>query len=142
MTHEEWMTLLGPLLAALVLAAAGIITTLATGITGRLKAYLDAKGQAEASKVVTDASVRVQTAMANAAGQIALKVQTGALDLTNGAAVLAEAHTQAELVVAKLPDAVELLRPMEGAIAAGILGKLGALAAVQTPIAVQVSPSA
>jgi len=69
MTHEEWMTLLGPLLAALVLAAAGIITMVATGITGRLKAYFDAKGQAEASKALTDASTRVQTAMATPPGR-------------------------------------------------------------------------
>jgi len=73
---------------------------------------------------------------------MALKVQTGALDLTNGAEVLAEAHAQAVQVAAKLPDAVELLRPLEGAITAGILGKLGALAAVQMPAAPPIAAAA
>lgn len=125
MTHQDLMALLGPLLAALVMAAATIVGAVATGIAGRLRAYLDAKGQAEAGRVLADANGRMQDAMANAAGTMALKVQTGQLDLTDEAAVLAEGHLQAAKVMAKLPTLMEVLQPIQGAIAEGIVGKLG-----------------
>ena len=125
LTHDEWMTLLAPALSALVLAAATIIGAVATGISGRIKTYLDAKGQAEASKVLTDASTRVQSAMQNEAGNIALEIGAGHLDVTDLAAVNARAVQGEAAIVAKLPHAVDLLKPIEGAIAQGIAGKLG-----------------
>ena len=134
MTHDQWMTALAPVISAVVLGLAGILTVVLSGVSGRLKAYLDVRGQAQASAIVADASAALQAGMANSAGQIALKIQAGKLDVTNEAEIGAEAAAQATKLEAKLAGAVATAQPIAGALAEGILGKLGNLGAAVPPI--------
>lgn len=127
LTHQEWLTLLGPVLAAVFGAAALLIGTAAAGLNKRLAVWLEAKAGAEVSKQVTDAATRMQNAMANEAGQLVLEIGAGHLDVTDLAAVRARAEQSEQAIKAKLPDAVALLKPLEGAIAGAIVGKLGTL---------------
>ena len=137
MTHEEWMATLAPVISALVLGLTAIIGAVLTGVTGRLKAYLDARGQQAASAVLADASVRLQAAMQNGAGNIALAVRNGTLDITDQAKVQAMAVEQARGIVRKLPSVIDALQPVENAIIQGVTGKVtSALAAPATAPAV------
>ena len=129
MTHDQVLALLAPILSALVLGVASMLTIVLTFGTARLRAWLDSKNQAAASAVVADASARMQAGMQNAAGRLALGIQVGTIDPTNMASVQRAAMTEATSLAAKLPDAVATLRPLEGAILDGILGKLGSMSA-------------
>lgn len=106
------------------------------------RAYMDARmgsrmivtdpafGNAACTGTSGDDTAAFQAAMQNEAGQIILEVGAGKLDVTDLAAVRARANVSAEAINAKLPAAVDLLQPLEGAIAGAIVGKLGVLAAV------------
>ena len=137
LTHEEWASLLAPVISALVIAAAMVGTAVLSGLTRRLGVYLDAKGHGEASRMVADASARAQAAMQNAAGQITLGMQTGRIDPLNFDKIQAQAVEQTKRIALKIPDALAILRPIEGAILEGILGKITAL---QAPTPVQALP--
>lgn len=140
MTQDQWATILTPIISILVTVVATLLGLVLTGLTAKLRAYLDAKGHAEASRVVADASVRVQAAMQNAAGQIALEIQTGKLDPTNMASIRFAAARYATEVERKVPEALATLKPATNAVADGILGKVttalpSAPAAAPEPVA-------
>ena len=137
MTHQDWLDLVKPIISALILAISGVLTLLLAFGTTRLRRWLDAKNQAATSALVADASVRMQTGMANAAGRLALGIQQGTIDPTSVAGVRRAAATEAAGVEAKFPDALAALRPLEGAVLDGILGKLGTLS---IPVPVIVAP--
>ena len=127
MTHQDWLQLLSPIISALILAASAVLTMLLTFGTTRLRLWLDGKNQVAASALVADASVRLQAAMGNAAGRLALGIQQGTIDPTDLISLRRAAASEAAGLAAKLPDALAMLRPLEGAVLDGILGKLGAL---------------
>jgi hypothetical protein len=123
-TQEQWLTVLSPIISAVVMAAASLLALALSGLTTRLKTYLEAKGHAELSAVVQDASERAQAAMQNAAGQIALEIQAGRIAPTDIGAMLNAALKQAEAIEHKIPDALAVLKPAPGAVAGGIMGKI------------------
>ena len=127
MTHQDVLQLLSPIISAMVLALAGVLTLLLGFGTTRLRLWLDGKNQVAASALVADASVRLQAAMGNAAGRLALGIQQGTIDPTDLVSLRQAAAAEAAGIAAKLPDALATLRPLEGAVLDGILGKLGAL---------------
>ena len=129
MNHEQWLALLGPVLAALILPLATLAGMVVTGIAGQIKGALAARGLAANAEIVDKASSQIQAAMQNAAGTLVVRAQAGQLDLTNLQAVKAEAAVEARAIEAKLPGAVAVLAPLAGAVAAGVVGKLGALLA-------------
>lgn len=127
MTKQDILTLLGPSIAALLLAVFALATAVITGLLGRVKKYFDDKGDVAASNIVANASAQAQNAMANAAGNLALKVQNGTLDITNASQVEAAAKEEAGKIALKIPDAINLLAPLATTVAEGVSGKLGQL---------------
>jgi Phage tail lysozyme len=124
MTRAEWLQLIGPMIGPAITVGAAVAGLALTGVTKRLADWLTAHGEAQASRVVTDANSRLQAAMANAAGQIALQIQAGKIDPTDLSSIRAAAEAAAEAIVRKLPDAVAAVRPVPDAIAQGVAGKI------------------
>lgn len=132
MTHADFVTILSSILVAIlpgmVTGIAGALVILFGLGAARVRAWLDARGQAAASQVVADANTRLQAATQNGAGAIALAIQTGNLDPTSMSALRLAAAAQAVSIQQKLPDALATLKPIEGAVIDMVLGKLGTLA--------------
>lgn len=140
MTHEEWMTTLAPIMSALVLGIAAILGIVLTGIAGRLKSYLDARGMAAAAQAVAAANAVIQPALMTGASTMAGKIARGELDYTNRAALTAEAAREVGLVEARIPGMIAVAAPMAGALVASMMAKVDAqMVASLTPLAGQVA---
>ncbi len=138
MTHDQELQLLAPIISPLILGVGSTLTVIVSLGTARLRAWLDARSQADASRVVADASTRLQAAMGNSAGNIALAIQTGALDPTSLLSLRQAAMAEAVKIAAKMPGALAVLQPLEGSVVEGIMGKITAAAAgVSAPAAVK-----
>lgn len=124
LTEQEWTTLLTPIITVLVGVVASLLALVLSGITAKIKAYLDKRGDAEASRIVTDASTRVQAAMQNAAGQIALEIQAGRINPTDLASIREAALRYAGIVAQKVPEALATLKPAPTSVSDGIMGKI------------------
>ena len=143
MTHVEVLQLLSPIVSAVILAVASVLGIVLTFGSTRLRLWLDSKNQAAASAIVADATVRVQAAMANGAGTIALGIQTGRIDPTSLPQMRQAAEVEAGKIAAKIPDALAVLRPLENSVIEGVMAKITrALPAVVTeaPVAAPAAP--
>lgn len=114
---REMVAILIPMLAAWLIAEM-------TGLVGRLRAWLDSRHQANLSAAVGTANMMLQSAMDNAAGNLALAVRQGRLDPTDLNAVKAWAADAAQAVRGKLPDAIAVTKAADGSVVDGITGKL------------------
>ena len=143
MTHVEVLQLLSPIVSAVILAVASLLGIILTFGSTRLRLWLDSKNQAAASKIVADATVRVQAAMANGAGTIALGIQTGKIDPTSLPQMRQAAEVEAGKIAAKIPDALAVLRPLENSVLEGVMSKITRAlpaAVVEAPVAIPGKP--
>lgn len=145
MTGLDWNVILAPVLTVLVMTIAGFLGLVLTGLTDRLKRYFDAKGNAQASNIVSAASSIVQSAMQNEAGQIALKIQTGQIKASDALEIQDLVVEAAKRIRGKVPDSLAKLNPAPGSIEAGVSGKITAAmpaAAPTQPMVVAMPPAA
>ena len=143
MTHVEVLQLLSPIVSAVILAVASVLGIVLTFGSTRLRLWLDSKNQAAASKIVADATVRVQAAMANGAGTIALGIQTGKIDPTSLPQMQQAAEVEARKIAAKIPDALAVLRPLENSVIEGVMAKITRAlptTVVEAPLAAPAAP--
>ena len=143
MTHVEVLQLLSPIVSAVILAVASVLGVVLTFGSTRLRLWLDSKNQAAASAIVADATVRVQAAMANGAGTIALGIQTGRIDPTSLPQMRQAAEVEAGKIAAKIPDALAVLRPLENSVIEGVMSKITRAlpaAVVEAPVAIPGKP--
>ena len=143
MTHVEVLQLLSPIVSAVILAVASVLGVVLTFGSTRLRLWLDSKNQAAASAIVADATVRVQAAMANGAGIIALGIQTGRIDPTSLPQMRQAAEVEAGKIAAKIPDALAVLRPLENSVIEGVMAKITRAlptTVVEAPLAAPVAP--
>ena len=143
MTKQDWITLLAPAVATLVLALIGLLAAVISGLTGRLKAYFDAHGQAAAAQAVAEAGTTIQRELMTSASTIAGKIQTGQLDYTNRAALETEALREVAIVQQRAPGALAVAQPVAGALVADIMGKVDrmVLASPTIPTTAPVAPT-
>jgi hypothetical protein len=138
-THDQWIALFQPVIGALVLAMAGLITVLLTGLTSKANAWLTAHNQQSLARAVAAADAVIQTSLMTGASTIAGKVARGELDYTNRAALLAEAQREVGLVQARIPDMIAIATPEVTTLVATMLGQIERqLVASPTPLAAQV----
>lgn len=110
--------------------AAGL--AIATGVGLGLKwlsAHLKILQTSEAQKMIVGANAIVQSAAENASAKIVADIHAGKLDPTNRAGLLVAANDAVAAVKAKVPDAITLLKPEEGALAGLIADKAVLVAA-------------
>lgn len=131
------MTDLSPILAPLAegaVTAAGLAITAGIGLGLKwLSAHLKVLQTSEAQKMIVGANAIVQSAAENASAKIVADIQAGKLDPTNRTGMLIAASDLVSSVKAKVPDAVALLKPAEGAIAGMIVDKAILTTAAATP---------
>jgi hypothetical protein len=116
--------------------AAGLAIT--AGVAFGLKwlsAHLAFLRTAAGAKMVSDANAVVQSAAQNASASIVAGIQSGRIDPTNRAGLMIAASDLASAVKAKVPDAIRILQPAEGAIAGMIADKALLAAVVPAPVA-------
>lgn len=134
MTFEHAFDVIAPtVLPPIILALAAWAASVMSGLTAQARTWLEAHNQAQASAIVADASVRFQAGMQNAAGQMALEVQQGKLNLNDIEAVNKRLAELAQGLLRKMPDAASVLRPAPNSIVEGISGKITAALPVPDP---------
>ena len=139
MTHQDWVALFAPAVATLVLAVAGLIAAVLTGLTKRARTWLDAKGDASAATAVAAASSVIQAGLLTGASTIAGKIARGEMDYTDRTALAAEAMREAGLAKDRLPQVVANVAPPMADMVASLMGKVDQqLVASPTPLAAQV----
>jgi hypothetical protein len=115
--------------------AAGLSITAGVAFGLRwLSAHLAFLRTAAGAKMVSDANAVVQAAAQNASASIVAGIQSGRIDPTNRAGLMIAASDLASAVKAKVPDAIAILRPAEGAIAGMIADKALLAAIVPAPV--------
>ncbi|HET6610127.1 MAG TPA: hypothetical protein VFG62_25910 [Rhodopila sp.] len=111
-------------LAEGAVTAAGLAITAGVGLGLKwLSAHLAILRTTEAQKMIVGANAIVQAAAENASSKIVADIQAGRLDPTNRAGLVMAASDLVSSVKGKVPDAVALLQPAEGAIAGMIVDK-------------------
>lgn len=120
----DWNIILAPVLSVLVMVMFGFLGMALTGLTNKLNRYLGAKGNAQASNIVSGASAIVQVAMDNEAGRIRLKIATGEIKASDALTIWNHVIEGAKRIRDKVPDSLATLNPIEDSIEGGIVGKI------------------
>lgn len=143
MSHQDWIGLFAPAVAALVLAVAGIIAAALSGITTRLSGYLAANHQAAVASAIASANAVIQPALTTSANVIAGKIARGELDYTDRSAIASEATREVALVEKRVPAMIAVATPQLDDLVANVMGKVDAqLVSSITPLAAQVALAA
>ncbi len=125
---------LSPILQPLeegAVTAAGLAITAGVGLGLKwASSHLAFLRTAAGAKMAADANTVIQAATQNASASIVAGIQSGKIDPTNRAGLMIAAADLASAVKAKVPDAIAILKPAEGAIAAMIVDKAVLAAAV------------
>lgn len=142
MTHEDWITILAPTVAASVVALAGIAAAFFSGLTKKASAWLTLHNQAALAQAVAAAGAVIQPALQTGASAIAAKIASGALDYTDKSAIAAEAQREVSLVEARVPGMIAIAAPVAGALVASMVAKVDAVMAPVAAAGSAVAPSA
>lgn len=138
MSHQDWISLFAPAVAALALAAATIAGAVVTGLGAKVSAWLTAKGNATTAQAVAAASAVIQPALMTGASTIAGKIARGELDYTNRDALAAEAVREVGLVQLRVPAMLAVAAPAVADLVASMVAKVdAAMVASPTPLAGQ-----
>ncbi len=133
----DWTPIFAPAVAGLVTAGGLVLGAVMTGLTARLKAWLDKHGLAAEASAVASANAVIQPALQTEASVIAGKITSGQLDYTNRAQIVAAAQNGVEIVHERLPQMVAVAAPVAGALVGSIMGKVDQLmltATASTPV--------
>ena len=103
MTHADWINLFAPAIGAVILALAGLVVALLTGLTGRLKTYFDSHDEVAVARVLDTVNAAIDKELETSASVIAGKIDRGELDYTDRAAWQKEAVSEVALVKGRLP---------------------------------------
>ena len=125
-----------------VVTMAGLAITAGVGLGLKwASSHLAFLRTAAGVKMVSEANSVVQSAALNASASIVAGIQSGRIDPTNRAGLMIAATDLVSSVKAKVPDAVAILRPAEGAIAGMIADKAVLAATAPAPAAVTAAPA-
>ena len=103
MTKADWINLAAPAIGAIILAFAGLLVALLTGLTGKLTAYFDAHNAAAAGALLTQGNTAIDAEVERSASVIAGKIDRGELDYTKRADWQKEAVAEVALIQQRLP---------------------------------------
>ena len=126
MTHQDWINLFAPAVAALVLAIAGALAAILSGLSKKASAWLTSHNEAAVAAAVASAGQVINRALDTSASVIAGKIQSGELDYTNRAALTAEAERELALVKTRVPDMLAVVASADAPLISAIMGKVDA----------------
>ena len=126
MTTQEWLTLLSPLVAAVVGSLILILAAVVSGLTAKASAYLTAHHQAATAAAVVSAGQVMNQLLTVGASTISGKIQTGQLDWLDRAAWQKEATAEVAVAMSRMPEALAFVPPAATTLIADLMAKVDA----------------